>query len=227
MSMDLYTLDDGLSNAGPRDRDSRSHAVLRPVRPVTVTRDRHPAAAPAATPVYVQPQPQEYAQPGYMQPAGYAPPGYMQGYGPQGFAPTGYPPGWAPGARPYGWNGPNGAVFYNGSSYAGPWGMWGSSGVGMGQGIGQSLASGLGSLVEIGASLFAAFQGLPAAPTADESLDLANLTEYQRKLAEHAKGDERLRTIGSAGGKVIDLAVRLLSNPSSGMGAFSAPRAWY
>jgi hypothetical protein len=218
--MELYTLDDDLSNAGPRSRDRSHAAVLRPVRPVTVTRDRQPAAAPAAAPVYVQPQ--EYAQPTYINPAGYAPPGYMQGY-----APPGYPPGWAPG-RPYGWNGPNGAVFYNGASYAGPWGMWGSSGVGMGgQGIGQSLASGLGSLVEIGTSLIAAFQGLPAAPTADESLDLANLTEYQRKLAEHAKGDERLRTIGSAGGKVIDLAVRLFSNPSSGMGAFSAPRAWY
>jgi len=215
--MDLYTLDDGLSNAGTRDRDRSHAAVLRPVRPVTVTRDR-PAAAPAAAPVYVQPQ--EYAQPAYMPPAGYAPPGYMQGYGPQGFVPPGY--------RPYGWNGPTGPVFYGGSSYAGPWGMWGSSGVGMGgQGIGQSLASGLGSLVEIGTSLFAAFQGLPTAPTADESLDLANLTEYQRKLAEHAKGDERLRTIGSAGGKVIDLAVRMLSNPGSGMGAFSAPRAWY
>jgi hypothetical protein len=198
---------------------------LRPVRPVTVQRDRTPAAAPAvAAPVYVQPQ--EYAQPAYMQPAAYGPPGYMQGYGPQGFAPTGYQPGWAPG-RPWAWNGPNSAACYGGNSYAGPWGMWGSSGVGMGQGIGQTLAGGLGSLVEIGTSLFAAFQGLPAAPTVDESQDLSNLTEYQRKLAEHAKGDERLRTLGSAGGKVIDLAVRLFSNPSSGMGAFSAPRAWY
>jgi hypothetical protein len=51
---------------------------LRPVRPVTIRRDRTPAAVPAAAPVYVQPQ--EYAQPAYVQPAVYASPGYMQGF---------------------------------------------------------------------------------------------------------------------------------------------------
>jgi hypothetical protein len=95
--------------------------------------------------------------------------------------------------------------------------------MGQGQGgLGQTFAAGLGSLIEVGTSLVAAFQSLPVAPTADESLDLANLTDYQRRLAEHAKGDERLRTFGSAGGKVVDLAVRLLAAPNS----YAAPR-WY
>jgi hypothetical protein len=232
--MDLYTLeDDDERNArDPRDRRARP-AVLRPVRQVTV-RDREPAAAPAAAiaapvaaPVtYVQPtgyaQPVGYAQPGYMTPApGFAPPGFV----PPGFASAGYHPAW--GGRGWGhpgWNGPNGPMFYGGMPYVGPWGSWGTSTMGA---MGQSLASGLGSLVEIGTSLVAAFQSLPAAPNSDESQDLANVTDYQRRLAEHAKGDERLRTIGSAGGRVIDLAVRLFSNPSSGMGAFAAPRWWY
>ncbi|MGH2907577.1 MAG: hypothetical protein ACRDKI_12525, partial [Solirubrobacterales bacterium] len=137
-----------------------------------------------------------------------------------------YPPAWGGGGRqwgqPWGWNGPNGPTFYGA-----PWGGGGGGGWGMGpSNTGQNLASGLGSLIEIGTSLVAAFQSLPTAPNADESTVLANITDYQRRLAEHAKGDERLRTIGSAGGKVVDLAVRLFSNPSSG--SFMAPRwGWY
>ena len=208
--MDLYTLADDERNA----RDHRTPVgttTLRPVnlRPVAIAQ---PAAAPAAS--YAQPT---YAQPAYAQP-GYMQPGYMPGpgYGPPGF-PPGYNPAWG---RPWGWNGPNGPVYY-GSPWGGMWGMGGSN-------TGQNLASGLGSLIEIGTSLVAAFQSLPVAPNSDESTVLANVTDYQRRLAEHAKGDERLRTIGSAGGKVVDLAVRLFSNPSSGPGgAFMAPRGWY
>ena len=202
--MDLYTLDDE-RNAG-RDHRPGGTSVLRPVnmRPVAI-------AQPAAAPNYVQ-QP-GYAQPGYAQP-GYTMPG--PGYVPPGFAPAGYyPPAWGNGrswGQPWGWNGPNGP-----GSYGMPWGGMSNTG--------QTLASGLGSLIEIGTSLVAAFQSLPVAPNADESTVLANVTDYQRRLAEHAKGDERLRTIGSAGGKVVDLAVRLFSNP--GGGPFMAPRGWY
>ena len=210
--MDLYTLADDERNA----RDHRTPVgttTLRPVnlRPVAIAQ---PAAAPAAS--YAQPT---YAQPAYAQP-GYMQPGYMQ---PGGF-PPGYNPAWGYGGRtwgqPWGWNGPNGPVYYGS-----PWGgMWGSGA----SNTGQALASGLGSLIEIGTSLVAAFQSLPVAPNSDESTVLANVTDYQRRLAEHAKGDERLRTIGSAGGKVVDLAVRLFSNPNSGPGgAFMAPRGWY
>jgi hypothetical protein len=201
MTMELYALDDE-RNAGPRDHRTQQ-STLRPVRPVAIS--RQPAALPAASysqPTYAQPAyaPQPtYAQPAYMQ-QGYVQPGYMQ-------------PGYGPG--PWGWNGPNGPMVYGTS----PWGS--------GSSTAQNLASGLGALIEIGTSLVAAFQTLPTAPNADESTVLANVTDYQRRLAEHAKGDERLRTIGSAGGKVVDLAVKLFSNPGSGAGAFMAPRAWY
>jgi hypothetical protein len=157
--------------------------------------------------------PPGYAQPGYAQP-GYAQPGYAQpGYA--GYAPPGYAPGWG---RQW-WNGPNGPVPY-GMPYGGP---WGTSTMGT---MGQTLASGLGTLIEAGTGLVAAFQSLPTPPTAAESELLFNVTDYQRKLAEHAKGDERIRTIGTIGGKVVDLAIRLFSNPSSGPGPFTAPR-WY
>lgn len=225
--MDLYTLDDE-RNATTRDHRPGGTSVLRPVnlRPVAIAQ---PAAAPAAAPVatsYVQPtgyaQP-AYAQPAYAQPAyaqpGYMPPGYIPGpgYVPPGFAPAGYYPAGGYGrawGHPWGWNGPNGPAFCGM-----PWG----GGMGMSN-TGQTLASGLGSLIEIGTSLVAAFQSLPTAPNAEESTVLANVTDYQRRLAEHAKGDERLRTIGSAGGKVVDLAVRLFSHPSGG--PFMAPRGW-
>jgi hypothetical protein len=210
--MELYALDDE-RNAGPRDH--RTQTTLRPVRPVAIAQPA--AAAPAASyapaqyaqPQYAQPQyaPAQYAQPQYA-PA-YAQPGYMQpAYGPGGYY-AGYPRGWG---QPWGWNGPAGPMVYGAPSGA--------------SNTAQNLAAGLGTLLEIGTGLVAAFQSLPVAPNAEESTVLANVTDYQRRLAEHAKGDERLRTIGSAGGKVIDLAVKLFSNPSSGGGAFMAPR-WY
>jgi hypothetical protein len=234
--MDLYTLDDERNATRDHRPGGGGTSVLRPVnvRPVTIAQPAAAAtvAAPAgyAQPGYAQPG---YAQPGYMQPGymqpGYMQPGYMQpgympgpGYAPPGFPPAGYAPAWGNGrswGQPWGWNGPNGPVYY-GTSWGGAWG----SGMGTSN-IGQTLASGLGSLIEIGTGLVAAFQSLPVAPNADESTVLANVTDYQRRLAEHAKGDERLRTIGSAGGKVVDLAVRLFSNPSGG--SFMAPRGWY
>jgi hypothetical protein len=212
MSMDLYTLDDDNRNAAVT-RDHRTQSTLRPVnlRPVAIA---PPAAASYAQPTYGQPT---YGQSAYAQ-AAYAQPGYLPpGYAPPGYPPNGYPgPGYGRAwGQPWGWNGPNGPMVYGAP--------WGSS-----SNTGQNLASGLGALIEIGTSLVAAFQSLPVAPNSDESTVLANVTDYQRRLAEHAKGDERLRTIGSAGGKVVDLAVRLFSNPSSGPGgAFMAPRGWY
>ena len=215
--MDLYTLDDDNRNATVVSRTHGSQqSTLRPVnlRPVAIA----PAAATAsyAQPTWGAPQP-TYAQPTYAQP-GYLPPGYA----PPGYPPNGYPGypgsayGRAWGQQPWGWNGPNGPMYYGA-----PWGGMGSS-----SNMGQNLASSLGTILEIGTSLAAAFQSLPVAPNSDESTVLANVTDYQRRLAEHAKGDERLRTIGSAGGKVVDLAVRLFSNPSSGPGGM-APRGWY
>lgn len=60
-----------------------------------------------------------------------------------------------------------------------------------------------GVLVEAGAQLLAAIQPLPTAPVATGKLeaDMENLMLYQKALAEHAKRDEQLRTVGSLASK--------------------------
>jgi len=62
-----------------------------------------------------------------------------------------------------------------------------------------------GKLVEAGAQILAAIQPLPSAPVATGKLetDLANMVLYQKALAEHAKRDEQLRTVGSLGAKLF------------------------
>ncbi|HWO21284.1 MAG TPA: hypothetical protein VNO30_21100 [Kofleriaceae bacterium] len=56
-----------------------------------------------------------------------------------------------------------------------------------------------GQLIEMAAQIFAALQSLPAAPVAtqDTSTDVSNLVTYQSALAQHAKRDEQVRTLGS------------------------------
>lgn len=60
-------------------------------------------------------------------------------------------------------------------------------------------------MVELAAQAFAAFQSLPAAPTAtgDLKLDVENLITYQSALALHAKRDEQVRLIGSLAAKLL------------------------
>jgi len=62
-----------------------------------------------------------------------------------------------------------------------------------------------GKLVEAGAQILAAIQPLPSAPAATLKLetDLANMVLYQKALAEHAKRDEQLRTVGSLASKLF------------------------
>jgi hypothetical protein len=62
-----------------------------------------------------------------------------------------------------------------------------------------------GKLVEAGAQVLAAIQPLPQAPVATGKLesDVENLVLYQRALAEHAKRDEQLRTVGSLASKLF------------------------
>ncbi|MGN6109127.1 MAG: hypothetical protein ACTHU0_28735 [Kofleriaceae bacterium] len=62
-----------------------------------------------------------------------------------------------------------------------------------------------GELIDTGIQLLAALFRLPAAPTAqgEAAVDIENLVTYQGALAQHAKRDEQLRTIGN-------LAVRIL-----------------
>jgi hypothetical protein len=62
-----------------------------------------------------------------------------------------------------------------------------------------------GQVVEMVAQIFAALQSLPAAPVAtkDPSTDVANLILFQNALAQHAKRDEQVRTLGSLVAKLV------------------------
>jgi hypothetical protein len=62
-----------------------------------------------------------------------------------------------------------------------------------------------GQIIEMAAQIFAALQSLPAAPVAtqDTSTDVANLVTYQSALAQHAKRDEQVRTLGSLVARLV------------------------
>ena len=62
-----------------------------------------------------------------------------------------------------------------------------------------------GQVVDMVAQLFAALQPLPGAPiaTKDTATDVANLVLFQGALAQHAKRDEQIRTLGGLVGKVV------------------------
>jgi hypothetical protein len=62
-----------------------------------------------------------------------------------------------------------------------------------------------GQVIELVAGLFAMLQPLPAAPVAtrDAVTDLNNLILYQGAIAQHAKRDEQVRTLGGLVGKVL------------------------
>ena len=63
----------------------------------------------------------------------------------------------------------------------------------------------VGQILDLIAEAFAALAPLPQPPTAtrETSTDMSNLITYQSALAEHAKRDERIRTIGSLVGKLV------------------------
>jgi hypothetical protein len=56
-----------------------------------------------------------------------------------------------------------------------------------------------GQLVDLVAQIFAALMPLPAAPvaTSDAATDVGNLILYQGSLAQYAKRDEQVRTLGN------------------------------
>lgn len=107
------------------------------------------------------------------QPAGYPPAGYGQ--------PMGYPGGAYPGGYPVGQN-------YPATPLAGLFG---------GMTTGQ--------ILDLVAMAFAALQPLPTAPAAtkDTNTDVSNLVVYQAALAQHAKRDEQVRTLGSLVSKLV------------------------
>jgi hypothetical protein len=62
-----------------------------------------------------------------------------------------------------------------------------------------------GQLVDLVAQIFAAVMPLPASPTAtsDPSTDVPNLITYQGALAQYAKRDEQIRTLGNLVTKLL------------------------
>ena len=57
----------------------------------------------------------------------------------------------------------------------------------------------LGVLIDAAAQALAAMSGLPPAPPSlgDSKSDTQNLVKYQESLAQHAKRDEQIRTLGA------------------------------
>ena len=62
-----------------------------------------------------------------------------------------------------------------------------------------------GQLVDLVAQIFAALMPLPAAPvaTTDATTDVGNLILYQSSLAQYAKRDEQVRTLGNLVTKLL------------------------
>jgi hypothetical protein len=62
-----------------------------------------------------------------------------------------------------------------------------------------------GQLIDLVAQIFAALMPLPTAPvgTADASTDVGNLILYQSALAQYAKRDEQVRTLGNLVTKLV------------------------
>jgi hypothetical protein len=63
----------------------------------------------------------------------------------------------------------------------------------------------LGQIIEMVAQALAALQSLPGSPvaTGEVTKDVGNLVLYQSAIAQHAKRDEQLRTLGSLIGKLV------------------------
>jgi hypothetical protein len=139
------------------------------------------------------PAPGYYGAPPQM-PYGYPPanPPYAAPYSPPYAAPYppqyGYPPYSTPYAGPYGAPAP---YYAPAPAASGLLGLLGNASI--------------GPLVEMGTAGFAALQELPPAPTAtdDVATNLQNILIYQTALANHAKRNERVRTLGSLIGKLL------------------------
>jgi hypothetical protein len=97
---------------------------------------------------------------------------------------------------------------YGGSGYRmpAPQVVYANPGIGVGVGAG-SLFGGMttGQVIDMVAQIFAALMPLPAAPTAtaDAATDVGNLILYQGSLAQYAKRDEQVRTLGNLVTKLV------------------------
>ena len=78
-------------------------------------------------------------------------------------------------------------------------------GVGIGGGGGVFGRMSTGQVIDMVAQIFAALMPLPAQPvaTADASTDVGNLILFQGSLAQYAKRDEQIRTLGNLVTKLV------------------------
>jgi hypothetical protein len=62
-----------------------------------------------------------------------------------------------------------------------------------------------GQMIDMVAQIFAALMPLPAAPvaTADTATDVSNLITYNASIAQYAKRDEQVRTLGNLVTKLV------------------------
>ena len=79
---------------------------------------------------------------------------------------------------------------------------------GLGVGLGGASLFGRmtpGQMIDMVAQIFAALMPLPAAPvsTSDTVTDVGNLITYQSSLAQYAKRDEQVRTLGTLVTKLV------------------------
>ena len=93
-------------------------------------------------------------------------------------------------------------------TYPSPYMVGSAAGLGAFAGAGMGgLFGGMtgGQLVDLVAQIFAAVMPLPAAPTAtsDPTTDVPNLITYQTSLAQYAKRDEQIRTLGNLVTKLL------------------------
>jgi len=134
-------------------------------------------------------------RPGSGSPITHRPPGVSVGSRPVAVPPsrTVYVPpaqagGWAPATQPWA---PAPPMYGQPPIWAGP----------PYQGTAASILGKLttGQIVDMIAQVWAALQSLPAGPvaTGEAGTDVGNLILYQGALAQHAKRDEQVRTVGS------------------------------
>jgi hypothetical protein len=135
-----------------------------------------------AVPVMINPRPGTL-------PAGFGPPGVVRTVAPVSAAGRAIYPQAMSGARIYP------------STYPSPY-MVGSSAGALGGLFGGMTG---GQLVDLVAQIFAAVMPLPASPTAtsDAATDVGNLVLYQTSLAQYAKRDEQIRTLGNLVTKLL------------------------
>jgi hypothetical protein len=78
-------------------------------------------------------------------------------------------------------------------------------GVGIGGGSGVFGRMSTGQVIDMVAQIFAALMPLPAQPvaTADATTDVGNLILFQGSLAQYAKRDEQIRTLGNLVTKLV------------------------